>query len=156
MGGAGGDTLAALCLHSAPDPRCGHSYRVLLVQTLMTSHKSASDVDETMRSRSTLFRGDASWRELGTLIGVSKSFNDDLFRLSASAMFHDRDTDFEAAGVLDITPVFASPTLLKLGVNKLGRLGVGIATRISNTLMVTLGIHHVHGGETRFGLELAM
>ncbi|RNF26602.1 uncharacterized protein Tco025E_01134 [Trypanosoma conorhini] len=156
MGSVEGDTLASLCVHNKPSGSFHDTFRLLVVQTLMSNNRLLQSGDETARSRSTLFLGDVSWRDLGTLIGVSKSFGNGLLRLSASSMMHDGETDYEAAMMVDATPAFAKQTQLKFGINKVGRFGAGITTKIFEDLLLTLGVHHMRGADTRFGLEVSM
>ncbi|KAF5221218.1 hypothetical protein C3747_22g75 [Trypanosoma cruzi] len=156
MGSAEGDTLASLCFHSKPHERYEDTFHFLVVQTLISSNRLSHSANEIARSRSTLFSGDVSWRDLGTLIGVSKSFGNGLFRLSASSMMHDGEMDYEAAMMLDATPAFANQTQFKVGINKVGCIGIGIATKIFEGLQLTLGVHHLRRSGTRFGLEIAI
>ncbi|RNF00064.1 hypothetical protein TraAM80_07838 [Trypanosoma rangeli] len=156
MGSAEGDTLGSFCIHSKPSECYYDTFRFLVVQTLMSGSRLLQSADESTRGRSTLFLGDVSWRDLGTLVGVSKSFGHGLLRLSASSMMHDGEVDYEAAMVVDATPVVAKQTQLKFGINKVGRIGVGITTKIFDDLLLTLGVHHLRGADTRFGLEMAM
>lgn len=154
--GAEGDTLAALCVHGPPGERSGDSFRFLLVQTLMSNARPPGTATDTLGTRSTLFATGVRWHDLGTLIGLSKSFGDGVFQVSASSMIHEDDVDYETAVVVDATPVFTSPTRLKFGINKTGRVGIGISTKIFDDLLFTLGVHYMSETGTRFGLEIMM
>ncbi|KAG8348969.1 hypothetical protein ERJ75_000142400 [Trypanosoma vivax] len=152
-----GDTLAALCLHAAPNGKLHDDLRVLVVQTLASGNKAVRPPtnEASSLSRSAFMLSETNWREMGTLVGVQKSFGNGLVRVSASAMVHERDMDYEAAVVGDARSLFNTPTVLKIGINRARRIAVGVVTKVIGELTLTLGVHCL-GGDMRFGLEVAM
>ncbi|SCU65158.1 uncharacterized protein TEOVI_000521600 [Trypanosoma equiperdum] len=156
-----GDTLAAICLESSapktPEGQGCNNFRLLVVQTLATSNRQnkQNPSDSHSHSFSSVLRGDKNWRELGTLVAVQKSFRNQRFRLSAAAMIHDHELDYETAALADVTAIFSRPTVLRLGFNRARRVAMGIATEILNGLTLTLGVHYT-AGDLRFGLEAAL
>nr|CCC91409.1 conserved hypothetical protein [Trypanosoma congolense IL3000] len=153
-----GDTLLAFCVESSkPDKSHDDTHedlRFLVVQTLASGNKAEKlqNSDFLSRSRSTIFQPDTNWSELGTLIGIQKSFDSKRFRLSAAAMFHDNEVDYEAAAMADVSSFFPKPAVVRLGFNKACRVAFGITSKVIDGLTMSLGVHYLEG-TMRFGLE---
>ncbi|CCW61954.1 unnamed protein product [Phytomonas sp. EM1] len=147
--------------------------QLLILQTLATSTNQALDTSGNptnatllgtsgFSSRWSSLRGanqskssSKPWYSLPTLVSCNISFMKQLVRLSVASIFHDEKVDFEAAVVMDTTPLMPStPTLLKLGFNNAGRLALGITSLFNDALSVTLGVNAMRGKDMRFGIEV--
>ncbi|CCW66299.1 unnamed protein product [Phytomonas sp. Hart1] len=146
--------------------------QLLILQTLATSANQALDASGNPTNASLLgtsgfsthwpLRGanrskntSKPWYSLPTLVSCNISFMKQLFRLSVASIFHEGKIDFEAAMVMDTTPLVPNtPTLLKFGFNNAGRLALGITSLFGDALSITLGANVMRGKDMKFGLEV--